>query len=198
MKETLGFNKNSSNLFCRVSVIFTVGTKKRVRLPDRKLLKRIGLITLASTASLAAWTGINPPLLRVYESDNGLKFVTCDYGSWEYVILAGKHDSLYYRVSKIYRAPAKKRLHIPDRKVLERLGLITLSSTASVAAWTSISPPQLRVYDSDNGLKFVTCGNGSWEHAIVGGKYFINQFKPNKIFNYYQLDLVISVIRVVW
>ena len=75
--------------FVRISVIFSVGTKRRVRLPDHALLRRIGIITLVTVVILAAWTTVSPPGLRVYKTDDNLKFHVCDFGPWEYAALGG-------------------------------------------------------------------------------------------------------------
>ena len=64
--------------------------KRRIKLPDHALLRRIGGITSLAVVLLAAWTAITPPGMNVHKNDDGLKFYTCDFGPWEYAALGCK------------------------------------------------------------------------------------------------------------
>ena len=76
-------------VICRISVIFTVGTQKRVRLPDQVLIQRFCLIVLLCLAMLVAWTTSQPPKTYAVVTGGGLKFYDCDFGPWEYAALGG-------------------------------------------------------------------------------------------------------------
>ena len=84
------FDIISTFTFGRISVIFSIGTKRRVKLPDHALLRRIGGITVSAVVLLAAWTALKPPGLNVHKTDDGLKFNVCDFGPLEYAALGCK------------------------------------------------------------------------------------------------------------
>ena len=71
-------------------MIFSVGTYKRVRLPDQVLVQRLVGVILAAITVLAAWTGTSAPEVRTLNTSDGLKFFTCNYGAWEYSVIGGE------------------------------------------------------------------------------------------------------------
>ena len=81
------------HLMCyRISVIFTVGAQKRVRLPNQVLLQRFALIIIIWLVMLTAWTTSQPPNVYAIKSEDGLKFYDCDFGPWGYAALGGKYQ----------------------------------------------------------------------------------------------------------
>ncbi|KAH3844507.1 hypothetical protein DPMN_086765 [Dreissena polymorpha] len=82
----------------RISMIFTVGTHKRVRLPDQVLLQRYALLVFLVLIFLAVWTGTKSPTVEVLVTSDNLKFHYCNYGPWEYGIISLEIVFLLYGV----------------------------------------------------------------------------------------------------
>jgi hypothetical protein len=70
-------------------MIFSVGTHKRVRLPDKVLLQRLGLLLLLVIAVLSAWTTSQPPKIETLKTTGDLKFYICEFGPWQYALQGG-------------------------------------------------------------------------------------------------------------
>ncbi|KAL4237710.1 7 transmembrane sweet-taste receptor of 3 GCPR [Mactra antiquata] len=93
----------------RISVIFSVGKKKIIRLPDSVLLQRLGIFILIAAMLLAAWNGSQPPEVTTMKTSDDLKFFICDYGPWEYATLGVRILFLLYGVYLCFtvrKAPA--------------------------------------------------------------------------------------------
>lgn len=90
--------KTSLFLPYRISVIFTIGTQKRVRLPDQVLIQRFGLIMVICIAVLSAWTTSQPPSIGTIKLESGLKFYECYFGAWGYAALGGNVELLFVAV----------------------------------------------------------------------------------------------------
>ena len=91
--------------FHRISMIFSVGTYKRVRLPDQVLVQRLVGVILAAITVLAAWTGTSTPEVRTLNTSDGLKFFTCNYGAWEYSVIGGEWPRSLKSISCSTRVP---------------------------------------------------------------------------------------------
>ncbi|ESO94286.1 hypothetical protein LOTGIDRAFT_161509 [Lottia gigantea] len=61
----------------RISVIFGVGSVKRVNLPDSALLKRLLPLIFVFILLITIWTGTNPPRVEILTLTNSLKFYSC-------------------------------------------------------------------------------------------------------------------------
>lgn len=70
-------------------MIFTIGARKKVHLPDKVLYQRLGILLVLTIAILTAWTTSNPPEIKSLRTSEDLLFYTCRYGPWEYAALAG-------------------------------------------------------------------------------------------------------------
>lgn len=81
-------------------MIFTVGTQKRIHLPDQILLQRFGFVIIVTVGVLAAWTGSTQPEVDTLETSNKLKFYVCKLGHWEYGIIGGKVGFLPFIITK--------------------------------------------------------------------------------------------------
>ena len=95
------------HLMCyRISVIFTVGAQKRVRLPNQVLLQRFALIIIIWLVMLTAWTTSQPPNVYAIKSEDGLKFYDCDFGPWGYAALGGKYQMYDVKIDLGARKPS--------------------------------------------------------------------------------------------
>ena len=72
-------------------MIFSVGTHKRVRLPDQVLLQRFALMMLLTIAILCAWNASQPPEVEIFKTSADLKFYVCNFGPWEYAVMGGRN-----------------------------------------------------------------------------------------------------------
>ena len=103
--------------FCsRISVIFTIGTQKRVRLPDQVLIQRFCLIVILCVAVLSAWTTSQPPTLSAIKLESGLKFYDCYFGAWGYAALGGKKIKMSLFVKTSYVWPKNKTYYMKRHK----------------------------------------------------------------------------------
>lgn len=82
-------------------MIFSIGTQKRVRLPDQVLLQRFGLLVLLTVAILSAWNASQPPQVQTLKLSGELKFYVCQFGPWEYAVMGGKFEKLCKILIKI-------------------------------------------------------------------------------------------------
>ncbi|KAL3873520.1 hypothetical protein ACJMK2_036626 [Sinanodonta woodiana] len=80
----------------RISVIFSVGTTKRIHLPDQMLIQRFGIIVAIAFCLLMSWTLTRPPTIETIKTDDTLKFYVCSYGVWEYAFTGVEVAFLLY------------------------------------------------------------------------------------------------------
>ncbi|XP_045187688.2 probable G-protein coupled receptor CG31760 [Mercenaria mercenaria] len=94
----------------RISMIFTIGARKRVSLPDAVLHKRLAILLLAAIAILAVWTTSSPPEISALRTSDNLIFYVCKFGIWEYTVIGAEVILLLYGVYlsfTIRKAPAQ-------------------------------------------------------------------------------------------
>ncbi|KAK3093136.1 hypothetical protein FSP39_011547 [Pinctada imbricata] len=94
----------------RISVIFRVGTFKRVHLPDKVVLQRMLPAVGIMTAYLVAWTATDTErTITLTTSDDKLKFKICSASWWYYAIHGGEALLLLFGVYLCFtvrKAPA--------------------------------------------------------------------------------------------
>jgi len=72
-----------SNLVHRISVIFRVRSAKVVKITDKDLLKRLGLMMAVVGLIMLIRTLVNPPYVIVGRTADNLKTDLCPTGWWD-------------------------------------------------------------------------------------------------------------------
>ncbi|KAL3873526.1 hypothetical protein ACJMK2_036632, partial [Sinanodonta woodiana] len=80
----------------RISVIFTAGAQKRVKLPDQALFKRFAFIFVVAICIILGWNFASPPYIDVLVPDDRLKAFICMYSVWEFAVLGVEDLFLLY------------------------------------------------------------------------------------------------------
>ncbi|XP_067681814.1 probable G-protein coupled receptor CG31760 isoform X2 [Haliotis asinina] len=93
----------------RISVIFSVGSMKRISLPDKSLLHRLVPIVVVVVVYLSCWTAIEPPRAVTITASNSLKFFHCGPTWWMFAIYGAEALLLLFGVYLCFtvrKAPA--------------------------------------------------------------------------------------------
>ncbi|XP_071079423.1 probable G-protein coupled receptor CG31760 [Haliotis cracherodii] len=93
----------------RISVIFSVGSVKRISLPDKALLHRLVPIIVVVVVYLSCWTAIEPPRAVTITASNSLKFFQCGPTWWMFAIYGAEAFLLLFGVYLCFtvrKAPA--------------------------------------------------------------------------------------------
>ncbi|KAL5008798.1 hypothetical protein ScPMuIL_014379 [Solemya velum] len=80
----------------RISVIFRVGSIKKIQLPDYVLVQRLVPCIGVTVGFLAAWTAADPPRAETFRTEAGLKYQGCSQSWWYYAALGGELTLLLY------------------------------------------------------------------------------------------------------
>ncbi|XP_045187687.2 probable G-protein coupled receptor 158 [Mercenaria mercenaria] len=94
----------------RISKIFTIGARQRIRIPDKILYQRIGILVCFISAMLAAWTMSVPSKVVELKTSDNLLYYTCQIGPFLFAFIAAKVLLLLYGVYlsfTIRKAPAQ-------------------------------------------------------------------------------------------
>ncbi|KAK6183213.1 hypothetical protein SNE40_010737 [Patella caerulea] len=93
----------------RISIIFSVGSVKRVSLPDIALLKRLSPLVSLFIIVLLVWSIVDPPSVHILTTTSSLKFFTCAVTYWHYAMYGGEALLLLFGVYLCFtvrKAPA--------------------------------------------------------------------------------------------
>ncbi|XP_063951037.1 metabotropic glycine receptor-like [Lytechinus pictus] len=93
----------------RITKVFTVRSAKPVRITDRSLFLRIGILLAIFVVFLTAWTFLGPSEGQQVHNQAGLKYFRCSQNSWNYASKAGELILLIwgmYLCFKVRKAPS--------------------------------------------------------------------------------------------
>nr|XP_054770802.1 probable G-protein coupled receptor CG31760 [Lytechinus pictus] len=93
----------------RITKVFTVRSAKPVRITDRSLFLRIGILLAIFVVFLTAWTFLGPSEGQRVHNQAGLKYFRCSQNSWNYASKAGELILLIwgmYLCFKVRKAPS--------------------------------------------------------------------------------------------
>ncbi|XP_045169889.2 probable G-protein coupled receptor 179 isoform X2 [Mercenaria mercenaria] len=84
-----------------------------------------------------------------------------------FYILYGSLVVKTWRIAAIFTVGARKRLHLPDQALLQRLGILMCFVVLGLVAWTAGKPPEIAKLKTSEGLHFYLCEYGPLEYAVI-------------------------------
>lgn len=82
------------------------------------------------------------------------------------------YNSLFCRISVIFRVRSAKAIKITDASLLKRIGMLCGFVGIALLVRTIVAPPQVVVGRTADDLKAFLCKTDWWDHTFTSSKFF--------------------------